>query len=110
MPYDPELAARIRQRLEGIPTLVEMRMFGGIGWTIGGNMAVGAESKGGLIVRCGSNEFDRLRKEPGAAGMEQRGRVATGWLIVDGSTVADDSALDRWMAIGIAYARSLPPK
>ena len=47
MAYDPELADRLRDQLEGTPT-TEKRMFGGLAFLVGGNMAVAASSHGGL--------------------------------------------------------------
>ena len=51
MAYDVELADRLRDQLEGTPT-TEKRMFGGLAFLVGGNMAVAASSQGGLMVRC----------------------------------------------------------
>ena len=41
MAYDEQLAARISDLMHARPGVVERKMFGGMGWTIGGNMAVG---------------------------------------------------------------------
>jgi len=54
MPYDEELAARIREIVAGEPALTEKKMFGGIAFLIGGNMAVAASGHGGLMVRLGT--------------------------------------------------------
>jgi len=51
MPYDEALAARIREILAAEPALSEKKMFGGIAFLIGGNMAVAASGHGGLMVR-----------------------------------------------------------
>lgn len=111
MPYDPNLADRIRALLEGAPGLVERKMFGGVGFMIQGNMAAGASSQGGLIVRTSKEESVALvQAEPGAALMEQRGRPMRGWVLVEADQVADDEALARWVRRGRAHACSLPPK
>ncbi len=41
---------------------------------------------------------------------EMHGRAMDGWLDVDPHAVGTDEALDRWVAMGLGYARSLPPK
>ena len=41
MAYDERLAERIREVINVRPGVVERKMFGGMGWMIGGNMAVG---------------------------------------------------------------------
>jgi hypothetical protein len=42
--------------------------------------------------------------------MEMRGREMRGWLRVDAGDVRTKRALARWVGLGMAYARSLPPK
>jgi hypothetical protein len=42
--------------------------------------------------------------------MEMRGREMAGWLRVDSDDVRTDEELDRWVGLGVSYARSLPPK
>lgn len=110
MPYSPELAARIRARMAGTPSLEERKMFGGIGWSIGGHIATGAHSDGRLMVRCSAADFPGFITEPGAAGMVHGGRIATGWVLIDATQVAEDAELHRWVDRGRAYAGSLPPK
>jgi hypothetical protein len=46
MAVDETLAARIRAHLEDHPLFTETRMFGGIGFMIGGNMAAGVHRDG----------------------------------------------------------------
>ncbi len=47
MPYDEELASRVRELVAGEPEVTEQRMFGGLAFLIGGNMAVAASGQGG---------------------------------------------------------------
>ena len=51
MAYDEELAARMRALLADEPGVVEQRMFGGLAFLVGGNMAIAASGQGGLLVR-----------------------------------------------------------
>ena len=109
MAYDEALAARIRDHLQGTQALTEKKMFGGIGWMVQGNMAVGAGSQGVLIVRQVA-DFDALIEAPGARAMTRGDRVMRGWIEVDATEVATDAALHRWIDLGVAHALSLPPK
>lgn len=110
MAYDEELAARIREQTAGEP-VVEKKMFGGLAFLLGGNMAVAASGQGGLMVRVEPSETAALLEEPGAAPFEMGGRGAMdGWLRVSAEAVADDDVLARWVDRGLGYARSLPPK
>ncbi len=110
MAYDEELAGRVREIMEDEDGLAEQKMFGGLGFLIDGNMAVGASGQGGLLLRVDPARTEGLVTEPGAEPFVMRGRPMTGWLRVDGPAVASAEDLQRWVAIGVAYARSLPPK
>jgi TfoX/Sxy family transcriptional regulator of competence genes len=108
--YDEELAARIRTLVSGEPDLKEQRMFGGLAFLIGGNMAVAASGNGGLLVRLDPDESDKLVASTNATLMEMRGRTMRGWLRVGAEDVATERDLSRWVTLGTAYARSLPRK
>jgi len=110
MAYDEELADRLREALQEVDGLTEKRMFGGLAFLVHGNMAVAASSKGGLMLRVDPAENDALLREPHTGPMVMRGRATDGWLRVDAEALDDDGGLDRWVARGVARARSLPPK
>jgi hypothetical protein len=103
--YDEVLASRVREIAGG---LAEKRMFGGLALLLAGNMAVGVIGDD-LLVRVPRESFDALLAEPGARPFEMGGRVSQGWLVVAGD-VLDDDVLAAWVARGVAYAESLPPK
>jgi hypothetical protein len=110
MAYDEALAARIRDRIGAAPDLTEKKMFGGLAFMIGGNMAVAASGQGGILVRVDPDESDALVSGTPATPMEMRGRQMPGWLRLASEDVASDPALGQWVERGVAYARSLPPK
>ncbi|HEU5213359.1 MAG TPA: TfoX/Sxy family protein [Gaiellaceae bacterium] len=110
MAYDEELAERIRALVAGEPSVTEKKMFGGLGFMIDGNMAVAASGQGGALVRCDPEEGDELVATTAAEPMEMRGRSMAGWLRVASEDLRSDGELARWVGIGTAYARSLPPK
>jgi hypothetical protein len=110
MAYDEELANRIRELLAGEHGVQEKKMFGGLAFLIGGHMAVSASGQGGLLLRVEPERTDELAQQPHARRFEMRGREMDGWLRLDPAGVATDADLGRWVAIGVAYARSLPPK
>jgi hypothetical protein len=110
MAYDKETANRIREFVQSEAGLSEMRMFGGLAFLINGNMAVAASGKGGLLLRCDPAETDALVSEPHCGRFEMRGREMDGWLRVDDAAIEADPALQHWVEVGVAYARSLPPR
>ena len=109
MAYDEELADRIRALLGDRAGVTEKKMFGGLGFMIGGNMAVAASGQGGILVRVDPAQSDELVATTTAEPMEMRGRQMAGWLRVDTADVAD-AALGEWVERGATYAGSLPPK
>jgi TfoX/Sxy family transcriptional regulator of competence genes len=110
MAYDEELANRIREQLGGEDGVSEKAMFGGLAFLVGGNMAVAASGQGGLLVRAGAEQGERLVERTVAEPMEMRGRLMTGWLRVDAEHARTTRQLARWVKVGLAQARSLPPK
>ena len=110
MAYDEELAARIRVLVSAEPSLAEKKMFGGLAFLVGGNMAVGVSGQGGILVRVDPDESDELVAATSAQLMEMRGRSMRGWLRVAVEDVAGDPELAEWVARGTTYARSLPAK
>ena len=110
MAYDEELAARIRELVSGESDLTEQKMFGGLAFLIGGNMAVAASGQGGVLVRVDPAESEALSATTSARPMEMRGRQMRGWLRVDADEVRAERELAKWVELGTAYARSLPAK
>jgi TfoX/Sxy family transcriptional regulator of competence genes len=110
MPYDEHLANRIREHLAGERDVTEQRMFGGLAFLIGGNMAVAASGQGGLMVRVDPEETDALLAKPHTRRFEMRGREMRGWLRVDAEGLRTKRQLAPWVTRGVAYARSLPAK
>ncbi len=109
MPYDEDLADRLRLLLAG-EGVSEKRMFGGLAFLLCGHLAIAASGQSGILVRVDPDELDRLLAEPGAEPFEMRGRPMKGWLRVDADALDDDAVLRVWADRGLAYVRSLPPK
>jgi TfoX/Sxy family transcriptional regulator of competence genes len=110
MAYDEDLANRIRELIAGEPDVTGKKMFGGLAFLVGGNMAVAASGQGGLMLRCDPEETDALLAKPHARPFEMRGREMQGWLRIDDEGVRTKRQLEPWVRRGAAFARSLPPK
>ena len=107
MAYDEELAARIRKLIGDESGVTEKKMFGGLAFLVGSNMAVAASGQGGLLARVDPAESDALVAASKARPMEMRGREMAGWLRVDTEDVGGDAELAGWVERGVAYARLL---
>ena len=110
MAYDEDVADRIRAAIPRSDDVTEKKMFGGLAFLLHGNMAVSASGQGGLLLRVDPADTGSLANEAGAARFEMRGREMNGWLRVDPTAITDDADLERWVTVGLDYARSLPPK
>jgi TfoX/Sxy family transcriptional regulator of competence genes len=110
MAYDEQLAERIRELLAGQRGVKEQKMFGGLAFLVGGNMAIAASGQGGVLVRVDPAESEGLIASTNARPFEMRGRSMLGWLRVDDDDVRTKRQLAKWVELGTAYARSLPAK
>jgi TfoX/Sxy family transcriptional regulator of competence genes len=109
MAYDERLAERVRAALDDVPDLAEIKMFGGLCYTVRGNMAVGI-MKDELMVRLAAEDNDAALAKPGARQMDFTGRTMPGFLLVGGPGITTERSLQTWVDRGVAYATSLPPK
>ncbi len=90
--------------------VTEMKMFGGLAFLIRGNMSVAASGQGGLLLRIDPEQTDELLAKPHAHPFVMRDRPMDGWLRVDKEGVKTKAQLERWVARGVGFARSLPAK
>jgi TfoX/Sxy family transcriptional regulator of competence genes len=109
MAFDEALADRIRAALEGTPAVAERRMFGGLAFLVGGHMACGVIREE-LMVRLGDAGADAALDEPHVRPMDFTGRPLRSMVYVAREGIADDAALRGWVARGVTFAQSLPPK
>jgi hypothetical protein len=110
MAYDEDLANRIRALIGTERGVDEKRMFGGLAFLINGHMAVAASGRGGLMVRVPPNDTETLVQHEHAEPMVMAGRETRGWLRVADEGIRTKRQLQPWVARGVDYAKSLPPK
>jgi TfoX/Sxy family transcriptional regulator of competence genes len=107
--YDEELADRVRDLVSAHSEVSERKMFGGIAFMVGGNMATGVLGED-LIVRLGPEEAERALAEPGVREFDFTGRPMKNIVYVSPEQTADDDSLADWVEAGAGYASSLPSK
>ena len=110
MAYDEALAERIRELLEDRPGVREKDMFGGLAFLVGGNMAIAASGHGGALVRVDPADSNRIVDTTDAELAVMQGRPMQGWLRVAPEHLRTRRHVAKWVALGAAYARSLPSK
>jgi TfoX/Sxy family transcriptional regulator of competence genes len=109
MAYDEGLAQRIRELLDEQPGLSEKRMFGGLAFLVGGNMAVGIV-KDELMVRVGPAAHAAALAEPHVRPMDFAKRPMRGFVFVAPPGFEEDAGLSCWVERGVRFAASLPSK
>ena len=110
MPYDEDLANRLRDLLADEDAITEKKMFGGLAFLKHGNMTVSASRNGGLLARIDPADTDAALARPHVSLMEMRGRTMDGWITVAPEGVKTKAELASWVERGVGYARTLPPK
>jgi TfoX/Sxy family transcriptional regulator of competence genes len=108
--YDEDLAYRIREIIGAERGLQEKKMFGGLAFLVGGNMAIAASGQGGVLVRVDPEKADHLIDTTKAEVAVMRDRPMTGWLRVASNDIVTKRQLAQWVNLGLTYARSLPEK
>ena len=104
---DLELAGAVRSALSRVKAVSEVKMFGGIGFMLNGNLLVGASSRG-LLLRVGKDRQSQVLSRPGTRPMEMRGRIMEGYVYVDPPIASD--AVRGWVDMARSFVRTLPPK
>ena len=110
MAYDEALAERIRVAISDESGVRERKMFGGLAFTLNGNLAVGAYKDGGLMIRCSSDKWQSFLAKDGARPMLRKDTPVSGWVLIAADAVQDDPSLGEWVRRGLDHAAAQPPK
>lgn len=111
MAYDEGLAGRIRAAVEtaaGTAGYREIKMFGGLCWTVNTHMAVGTGDDD-LMVYVGKGGVEAAL-EQGARRATMGERTMGGVVLVAAADLPDDEALDVWVGSAVERALARPPK
>ena len=104
------LAERVRALIADDPNTGEIRMFGGICFTLNGNMLCGTMKGGDAMFRVGPEQEADALSRPGARPMDFTGRPMKGFVIVSQTGLADDRSISEWIAVATRFVGALPPK
>jgi len=107
MAIDETLSAHVRAALSAAKAVREVKMFGGVGFMLNGNM-VAVASHRGLLVRVGEDGEREALGRPGAESMVMGGRKMTGYVRVQGDL--DGRAVKEWLRLARVYVDKLPTK
>ena len=111
MAYDERLADRIRAAVDaaaGPAGYREIKMFGGLCWTVNTHMAVGTGDDD-LLIYVGKDGVDKAR-ERGARPATMGERTMGGVVLVAAADLPDANSLDTWVGPAVERARTKSPK
>jgi len=109
MACDETLVARLRDELSAIPGFGERRMFGGVCFTLYGNMLCGVVGDE-IMVRVGEHAYAAALERPHAREMDFTGRPMRGYVFVTAAGLRNKDPLREWIAMARNYVGSLPRK
>ncbi len=109
MSCDEQLVERVRAVLGRTRGTAERRMFGGVCFTLNGNMACGVVNTD-LMVRVGPHRYADALRQPHVREMDFTGRAMKGYVFISAPGIKSNSSLKYWIESGVAYVEALPPK
>ena len=109
MPFNEQLASRVRPLMQRRQGFSEKKMFGGIGFLLNGNMCCGVY-RDQLILRLGPEAGAAALDEFDVRPFDITGRAMTGWVMIGPQGCEDDEDLQQWVGAAAKFAGGLPPK
>ena len=105
MAYDEGLAQRLRDALIDERGVVEKKMFGGLCLMVDGKMCVGVIGDE-LMARVGAEGHAAALSRPHVRPMDFTGKPLKGFVYVSAEGIESERALEEWVQLGVAYART----
>ena len=111
MAYGEALVARVRSALlrAGARDPREIKMFGGLCFTVAGHMCCGVTGSD-LMVRVGPDQHVAALARPHARPMDFTGRPLRGFVFVGPKGTTRASQVAGWIGFALSYTATLPPK
>jgi TfoX/Sxy family transcriptional regulator of competence genes len=110
VPYDEDIANRLRELLADEDAITEKKMFGGLAFLMHGHMSISASRNGGVLVRIDPADTDAALARPHVTLMTMGGRTMEGWITVAPEGLRTRRDLAAWVKRSLAFVRTLPPK
>jgi TfoX/Sxy family transcriptional regulator of competence genes len=110
VPYDEDLANRLRELLADEDAVTEKKMFGGLAFLVRGNMCVSASRNGGLLARIDPADTGDALARPHVELMKMGGRSMDGWITVGADGVKTKRDLGPWLKRSLSFVKTLPSK
>lgn len=109
MAYDQRLAERLNRLIKTRHDIHALKMFGGIGYLLRGNMCFGIW-KDSLILRLGVEQASQALKQKEVKPFDITGRAMKGWVMVSPGGIRTGASLNKWVILAVAFVSTLPRK
>jgi TfoX/Sxy family transcriptional regulator of competence genes len=109
MPFDEQLADRVRALTRHRPDVAERKMFGGLAFLVRGHMCCGIVGTD-LMVRVGPDGYEHALANAHVRPMDFTGRPSKGMVYVAPPGIRTASALREWVERGISFSETLPAR
>lgn len=109
MACDEGLVDRVRDALRGARGTGEIRMFGGVCFTLNGNMLCGIV-KDELMCRIGEGAYGVALRRQHVREMDFAKRPMKGYVFVASAGLAEDEDLRSWVEACRAFVGNMPMK
>ncbi len=109
MPYNQQLANRIRESLADLPNIEEKQMMGGLTFMYNNKMCIGI-IKDDMMCRIDPEAYESALEKPGCREMDFTGRPMKGWIMIDDTGMRTKADFDGWIALALAYNQKAKPK
>lgn len=109
MACDERLVQRIRDEIRHNAGIGERRMFGGVCFTLNGNMFCGV-AKDEIMFRIGQANYNAALERPHVREMDFTGRPMRGYVFVARPGIESPASLRMWIGMAREFVAMLPAK
>jgi TfoX/Sxy family transcriptional regulator of competence genes len=102
MPSERDLLDRVESIMAGIDDVERKRMFGSLGFMIGGRLALSVRPDR-LMLRIDPDLHDDAVARDGVSTVHMRGREYRGWVWVDATVVVGEADLRHWVDLALDF-------
>lgn len=102
MPYNEELANRVRAALSNQEVVEEKKMMGGLTFMVNGKMCVGVNKKD-LMVRLDPAVYDEVLTRKGCREMDITGRPMRGFVFVNKEGFKTKNDMNYWIDLALDF-------
>jgi TfoX/Sxy family transcriptional regulator of competence genes len=106
MPYNEQIADRVRRAVSTRTKITEKRMFGGLVFLLDGKMFCGI-AKDELMVRVGPERDEASLAEKHVRPMDFTGRPMKGYIFVEPAGCRTDQSVKKWVDIAATFVTTL---